>query len=149
MKKIEFRGLYHGRFWIHGDYMENEGKHFIRNKVRFDASSVTIESMNNARSQKKISDPPVAFVEVMPQSIGINIGRVDKNKKPIFTGDTVRYNGMECEVYFDDDDSMFKLIYVEFGQVIDAFEMPRNQEMELTGTIYDNIILEANKAAKS
>ncbi len=78
------------------------------------------------------------YGEIIPETVGRYIGKLDKNGKRIFEGDIVEYNGTKHEVIFETRFSAYfgiKISHVETWQF--CLEVPAKL-MEVVGNIYDN-----------
>ena len=78
------------------------------------------------------------YGEIIPETVGRYIGKLDKNGKRIFEGDIVDYNGTKHEVIFETRFSAYfgiKISHVETWQF--CLEVPAKL-MEVVGNIYDN-----------
>ena len=78
------------------------------------------------------------YGEIIPETVGRYIGKLDKNGKRIFEGDIVEYNGTKHEVIFETRFSAYfgiKISHVETWQF--CLEVPAKL-MEVIGNIHDN-----------
>lgn len=78
------------------------------------------------------------YGEIIPETVGRYIGKLDKNGKRTFEGDIVEYNGTKHEVIFETRFSAYfgiKISHVETWQF--CLEVPAKL-MEVVGNIYDN-----------
>lgn len=78
------------------------------------------------------------YGEIIPETVGRYIGKLDKNSKRIFEGDIVEYNGTKHEVIFETRFSAYfgiKISHIETWQF--CLEVPA-KHMAIIGNIHDN-----------
>lgn len=96
------------------------------------------------KSNCYINNSSVSMIEVIPETVGMYIGKTDENNVEIFTGDIVRtiYNGVEnvFVVIFDKDELDFKATNKgkeKYGSGEFQYLMCC-EEVEIIGHIHDN-----------
>ena len=136
-----YRGLTKDDKWVYGWLIRVFGRYYIYDDTTKD--SWEGEWAGEGTTHELLTQL-IGFIEVIPETVGQQIGRKDKNGVEIYEGDKLRFENkppfasLLCEVVFDEDVAAFAIQNYNSSIHTFFYELP-DVDYEVIGNIHQEI----------